>query len=71
MFVKHQQWHFLTSFLCCFVMVVLALPSKLVIGVPNKAVLEEEFGCVIYSLGAFDGCWFGQKEHFESFIIIW
>lgn len=48
-----------------------SLPSDLVISVPNEAALEEELSCVIYSLAAFDGCWFGQKEHFESFVIIW
>lgn len=52
------------SSLYCLVMIVLALPSGLVIGVPNDAVLEEQLSCVVYPLAAFDGCWFGQKEHF-------
>lgn len=53
-----------------------SVPSDLMISVPNKAGLEDQLSCVIYSLAVFDGCWFGQKEHFESihiknFIIIW
>lgn len=48
-----------------------SLPSDFMISVPNKAVMEEELSRIIYSLATFDGCWFGPKEHFESFIIIW
>lgn len=48
-----------------------SLPSHLVISVPKGLDLEEELSYTIYSLAAFDECWFGWKQHFESFIIIW